>query len=122
MNIVAATAIAAAHSIASKYRFMGVPGLQYSARIPFEFRAAGDLPIYSYQAGIGMRDRLKFVAVLVLTSIPIQHAVTFQRDPSALWKSVKKTLLGPHGNEYFENRMKDAQEQARQKNFPPTTI
>ena len=55
-----------------------------------------------------MRDWMKSFAVLVLMSIAIQHAVTFQRDPSALWKSVKKTLLGPRGNEYFETSVKDA--------------
>jgi len=55
-----------------------------------------------------MGDWMKPLAVLLLASIVIQHSLAFQFDPSAIWKGIKKTLLGPHGNEYFENSMKDA--------------
>src|SRR5579871_5637975 len=55
-----------------------------------------------------MRDRLKFVAVMVLASFAIQHAVAFQFGPPAMWKNIKRVLIGPHGKEYFETNMKDA--------------
>jgi hypothetical protein len=56
-----------------------------------------------------MRDWMKALAVLLLASIPIQHAVAFQPDPSAMWKNIKRVLIGPDGKEYFENSFKDAQ-------------
>jgi hypothetical protein len=56
-----------------------------------------------------MRDWMKALAVLLLASIPIQHAVAFQSDPSALWKNIKRVLIRPEGKEYFENSFKDAQ-------------
>ena len=56
-----------------------------------------------------MRDRLKLVAVLVLTSVAIQNAVAFQSEPSSMWKNIKMVLIGPDGKDYFENSFKDAQ-------------
>jgi hypothetical protein len=56
-----------------------------------------------------MRDRLKFIAVLVLTSFAIPQAVAFQFEPSAMWKNIKRVLIGPDGIKYFENSFKDAQ-------------
>jgi hypothetical protein len=56
--------------------------------------------------------RVRMRAWILATLFPLALLVTpaaAQFEPTAMWKNIKRALMGPDGKDYFENSFKDAQ-------------
>jgi hypothetical protein len=56
-----------------------------------------------------MRPVLIVLGVCILSHHVVCQSSTENDPPTALWRGIKQELSGPHGREYFEKRIKDAQ-------------